>query len=65
MPAAQLTTLAPVQGEPAKDDRPPERQPGTPEHLGENPYQGAPSPFVEGEAQPAASTSTKKSSSSS
>lgn len=42
--------LAAIQGENAKDDRPAERQPGTPEHLGsDRPYEGDESPFVEGD----------------
>ena len=45
------TGLSAPAGEPAKDERPAERQPGTQEHLGENPYQGAPSPYVEGAQQ--------------
>ena len=42
--------LAPIAGEQATDDRPAERRPGTPEHLGsDRPYEGGESPFVEGD----------------
>jgi hypothetical protein len=64
MPAAQRVELAPVQGEPAKDDRPPERQPGTAEHLGsDQPYAGG---AEEAQAAPAAASAkaTSKSASS-
>ena len=42
--------LAPVQGEAADDPRPPERRPGTREHLGEDPvYAGDPTVLGESE----------------
>ena len=42
--------LAPIQGEAAPDDRPPERTPGDPAHLGgDRPYEGGDSPLVEGD----------------
>lgn len=48
---ARRSRLAPVQGD-FKDDRPAERRPGTKEHLGsDRPYEGEPSPYVEGAEQ--------------
>jgi hypothetical protein len=57
---ASQPTLAPVQGD-YVDNRPAEEQPGTSEHLGESPYQGA--PYPEEPAAPAAPKTSKKSNS--
>jgi hypothetical protein len=56
-------TLADTQGTQSADNRPPEQQAGTPEHLGsERPYEGA---VPEHEHLPAAKDSSSSSSSSS
>lgn len=56
------TTLAEQEGSYA-DDRPPEKQPGTSAHLGENPYQGGPYPEPAAPAASSSSSSKKTSSS--